>query len=106
MLRLRPAHVSAYALRRGKDGETTDGAITIHSLSIRHLPPLEAGDHLDQATFHARYEAMPPDFRAELIGGVVFVPSPLRSEHGESHALVMGWLTNYWSATPGTRRTR
>jgi Uma2 family endonuclease len=64
---------------------------------------LEAGDHLDQATFHARYEAMPPDFRAELIGGVVFVPSPLRSEHGESHALVMGWLMNYWIATSGTR---
>jgi Uma2 family endonuclease len=63
---------------------------------------LEAGDHLDQATFHARYAAMPPNFRAELIGGVVFVPSPLRSEHGESHALVMGWLTNYWIATPGT----
>ena len=71
-------------------------------LSVLHLPPLEAGDHLDQATFHARYEAMPPDFRAELIGGVVFVPSPLRLEHGESHALIMGWLTNYWSATPGT----
>ena len=71
-------------------------------LTIPRLPPLEAGDHLDQATFHARYEAMPPDFRAELIGGVVFVPSPLRLEHGESHALIMGWLTNYWSATPGT----
>jgi Uma2 family endonuclease len=64
---------------------------------------LEAGDHLDQVTFHARYEAMAPDFRAELIGGVVFVPSPLRSEHGVSHALVMGWLTNYWCATPGTQ---
>ena len=71
-------------------------------VSVLHLPSLEAGDHLDQATFHARYEAMPPDFRAELIGGVVFVPSPLRLEHGESHALIMGWLTNYWSATPGT----
>jgi len=71
--------------------------------SVLHLPPLEAGDHLDQTTFHARYEAMPSDFRAELIGGVVFVSSPLRSEHGESHALVMGWLTHYWIATPGTR---
>ena len=71
-------------------------------LSVPHLPALEAGDHLDQATFHARYEAMPPDFRAELIGGVVFVPSPLRVEHGESHALIMGWLTYYGSATPGT----
>src|SRR5262245_57961371 len=71
-------------------------------VSILHLPPLEAGDHLDQATFHARYEAMPPDFRAELIGGVVFVPSPSRLEHGESHALVMGWLIHYSIATPGT----
>ena len=67
-----------------------------------HLPPLEVGDHLDQATFHARYEAMPANFRAELIGGVVFVPSPLRKAHGRHHALVMGWLTNYWIATPGT----
>jgi Uma2 family endonuclease len=63
---------------------------------------LEAGDHLDQATFHERYEAMPADFRAELIGGIVFVPAPLRKEHGTHHALVMGWLTNYWIATPGT----
>src|SRR5262249_24787272 len=73
------------------------------ALHGRHLPPLEAGDHLDQVTFHARYEAMPPDFRAELIGGVVFVPSPLRLEHGVSHALVMGWLIHYWIATPGTQ---
>ncbi|MDH3601061.1 MAG: Uma2 family endonuclease [Candidatus Tectomicrobia bacterium] len=67
------------------------------------LPRLEAGDHLDQATFHERYEAMPSDFRAELIGGMVIVPSPLSSEHGVYHALVMGWLTTYWIATPGTR---
>jgi Uma2 family endonuclease len=73
------------------------------ALTVSHLPPLEAGDHLDQATFHARYEAMPPDFRAELIGGVVIVPSPLRLEHGVSHALVMGWLTHYWITTPGTQ---
>jgi Uma2 family endonuclease len=84
--------------------ETLQTAPAPHAvLHVPHLPPLEAGDHLDQATFHARYAAMPPNFRAELIGGVVFVPSPLRSEHGESHALVIGWLTSYWIATPGTR---
>jgi Uma2 family endonuclease len=66
------------------------------------LPLLEAGDHLNQATFHERYKAMPPGFRAELIGGVVIVPSPLSREHGVFHALIMGWLTNYWIATPGT----
>ena len=66
-------------------------------------PRIEAGDHLDQATFHQRYKTMPPGFRAELIGGVVLVPSPLLPEHGEYHALVMTWLGNYWLATPGTR---
>ncbi len=67
------------------------------------VPTLEAGDHLDQATFHQRYKAMPSGFRAELIGGIVIVPSPLKPEHGEYHALVMMWLGNYWVATPGTR---
>jgi hypothetical protein len=29
---------------------------------------VEAGDHLEQATFHGRYKAVPSEFRAELIG--------------------------------------
>ena len=75
------------------------------STSVKPLPipRLEAGDCLDQATFHERYQAMPADFHAELIGGMVIVPSPLSSEHGQYHALIMGWLTNYWGATPGVR---
>ena len=47
------------------------------------LPPLVAGEHLDQPTFHARYEAMPEGTWAELVGGVVYLPSPVRNEHGE-----------------------
>ena len=46
------------------------------------LPPLVAGERLDRATFHERYEAMPPQTRAELIGGVVHMPSPLSPDHG------------------------
>ena len=69
----------------------------------QHIPPLEAGDHVDQPTFHERYKAMPSAFRAELIGGVVIVPSPLSPGHGFYHALVMGWLVNYGIATPGTK---
>jgi len=65
--------------------------------------PLEAGDHVDQPTFHECYKAMPPAFRAELIGGVVLVPSPLSPEHGFYHALVMAWLVHYWIATPSTK---
>jgi hypothetical protein len=75
-----------------------------HAAQVKQrIPPLEAGDHLDQATFHERYEAMPPAFRAELIGGMVIVPSPRGSGHGIHHALIMGWLTSYWIATPGTQ---
>ena len=31
------------------------------------LPPLEAGQRLDQPTFHERYAAMPEKTRAELV---------------------------------------
>jgi Uma2 family endonuclease len=66
------------------------------------LPPLEPGDHLDQRTFHARYEAMPDGVRAELIGGVVYMPSPLKPRHGKHHAKLIAWLSDYEQATPGT----
>ncbi|HEV3024228.1 MAG TPA: hypothetical protein VGX76_17250, partial [Pirellulales bacterium] len=32
--------------------------------------PLVAGERLDRATFHNRYEQMPPSTRAELVGGI------------------------------------
>jgi hypothetical protein len=64
-------------------------------------PPLEAGQRLDRATFHARYEAMPPGTRAELIGGVVYMPSPLTLEHGKLDSTVIYWLMHYQRATPG-----
>jgi Uma2 family endonuclease len=66
------------------------------------VPPLCEGDHLDQPTFHERYEAMPPGVRAELIGGIVFMPSPLKAPHGRTHIRVSQWLASYVDATPGT----
>src|SRR5438477_2701594 len=65
------------------------------------LPLLENGDRLDQKTFHARYEAMPEDVRAELIGGIVYMSSPLKPRHGRMHVKLMGWLWTYEEATPG-----
>jgi hypothetical protein len=56
---------------------------TIERPDPRILPPLEAGQLLDQPTFHDRYAAMPPSTRAELIGGVVHMPSPMVRDHGE-----------------------
>jgi Uma2 family endonuclease len=63
---------------------------------------LENGDHLDQKTFHERYEAMPPDTRAELIGGVVYMSSPQKPRHGRMDPRLLHWLVEYATATPGT----
>src|SRR5208283_1089356 len=65
------------------------------------LPPLVAGQRLDQVTFHERYEAMPSGTRAELIDGVVFMPSPLGPEHGRAHFPAVVWLSYYEENTPG-----
>jgi len=68
------------------------------------IPPLENGDRLSRWEFERRYHAMPDLKKAELIEGVVFMPSPLHfGQHAEPHALVMGWLVTYWAATPGVR---
>jgi Uma2 family endonuclease len=64
-------------------------------------PPLLAGQRLDQPTFHERYEAMPPATRAELVGGVVYMPSPMRTDHGRESHLISGWLFHYQLHTPG-----
>jgi hypothetical protein len=66
------------------------------------LPPLVNGDRLRQEEFHRRYEAMPKDFRAELIGGIVFVSSPVRWEpHGGYTLDLATILGTYRMATPG-----
>jgi len=69
----------------------------------KEMPPLRDGERLDQPTFHQRYEAMPPGTRAELIGGVVYMPSPLKASHGKIHGELMAWLKGYKARTPGTR---
>jgi len=69
---------------------------------VKTLPPLMNGDRLDQRTYHARYEAMPENVRAELIGGIVYMGSPQMPPHGQSHVDVIHWLAEYEVATPGT----
>ena len=65
---------------------------------------LEAGDHLTREEFHRRYLARPDIKKAELIDGVVYMPSPVRlDQHGEPHGFVMGWLAFYVSQAPGVR---
>jgi Uma2 family endonuclease len=67
------------------------------------IPPLAAGQRLGQAEFHRRYEAMRPQTRAELVGGLVYMPSPLSADHGESTPDLIIWLGLYRRRTPGLR---
>jgi Uma2 family endonuclease len=66
-------------------------------------PPctLVEGQRLDQPTFHALYEAMPPGTRAELIDGVVYMPSPVGLDHGDAQVPVIVWLDYYAEKTAG-----
>lgn len=74
-------------------------------LSIKELtPPLESGDHLTRQEFERRYHAMPQLKKAELIEGVVYVPSPLRfAPHARPHGHLITWLGVYEASTFGTK---
>ena len=66
------------------------------------IPPLEEGDHLTRDEFERRYDAMPHLKKAELIEGVVHVPSPVRQRHHSApHTSLVGWLFLYRARTPG-----
>jgi Uma2 family endonuclease len=65
--------------------------------------PLEAGDHLSRAEFERRYKAMPHVKKAELVEGVVYMPSPARhQQHARPNAIAVGWVLAYAAGTPGT----
>jgi hypothetical protein len=68
------------------------------------MPPLENGDRLSRDEFERRYNAMPGLKKAELIEGVVHMPSPVRAEqHGEQHNDLGTWLGVYRVHTRGVR---
>ena len=68
------------------------------------IPPLENGDRLTRAEFERRYDAMPHLKKAELIDGVVYMPSPVRFDrHAEQHGQLVTWAGYYVAFTPGVR---
>jgi len=86
----------------------------INQPSTLRVPLLESGDlpkadiwlkpdRLTRPEFERRYNAMPHIKKAELVEGVVYMASPVRSRsHGKPHALLLAWLTDYWLDTSGT----
>lgn len=74
-----------------------------HQVAQKRVPPLESGDRLSRAEFERRYRAQPHLKKAELIEGVVILPSPVSVTHGETHSHIMTHLGVYRANTPGIR---
>ena len=68
------------------------------------LPPLVAGQRLDRATFHERYEAMPPRDagRVDRRSRPHAVAAQRRSRRAENVPTIV-WLDYYAEHTPGVR---
>lgn len=73
---------------------------TMFDVEVPAVPRLESGDHLSAEEFMRRYGAMPDAKRAELIEGVVIMPSPVSTFHSMPHAALMHVLTCYRALTP------
>jgi len=68
----------------------------------KQAPSLSTGMRLTRAEFLRRWDLHPEITRAELIGGRVYMPSPVSLDHGESEDDVGIWLGMYRVNTPGT----
>ena len=76
------------------------------TITEQRVPPLRAGDQLTREEFLRRWEAHPRIKLAELIGGTVYMPSPVSVDHGGSDSHVGTWLGVYHAFTPGTASER
>ncbi|HLK65956.1 MAG TPA: Uma2 family endonuclease [Bryobacteraceae bacterium] len=66
-------------------------------------PPLRDGDRLTSDEFMRRWEAMPGLKQAELLDGIVYMPSPVSRRHSDFHVPLSWWLNHYAVFTPGCR---
>jgi len=66
-------------------------------------PALKHGDRLGRDEFERRYALRPDLNKAQLIEGVVCMPSPVSVAHSEPHAMILGILLVYSAFTPGVR---
>ncbi len=65
------------------------------------LGDLRSGDKMKREEFHDIYRMMPEEFRAELVGGIVYVSSPLKKRHGKFHLQMAAILAAYEAQTRG-----
>jgi Uma2 family endonuclease len=73
-------------------------------MSSLRIPPLQQGDHLTVPEFERRYTSMPDLKKAELINGVVYIPSSVSTDdHAAPHFEMIGWRGIYCFATLGVQ---
>jgi Uma2 family endonuclease len=78
-----------------------DWVMPVPSAPRRAAVELQNGDAMTREEFHRLYRQTPDGFKAELIGGIVYVASPLKLAHGRPHLLLGALLAAYEGATPG-----
>ncbi len=66
-------------------------------------PALVHGVRLGRPEFERRYALRPDLKKAELIEGIVRMPSPVSLAHSGPHAMIQGVLLVYSALTPGVR---
>ena len=62
---------------------------------------LENGDRLTRCEFERRYARRPDLKKAQLIEGIVYMPSPVSVAHAGRHAMIQTVLLVYAASTPG-----
>ncbi len=83
-------HVGEMAMRQKIQQQTWSSRIQLHN-----------GDRMSQSEFHYAYENTPESYRAELIAGIVYEPSPLGYSHGRHETRLICLLDHYAGQTPG-----
>jgi Uma2 family endonuclease len=82
---------------------STDVSTVQQGLSAAASEPLlEPGDRLSRHEFERCFDRMPQLKKAELIEGIVYMPSPVRVKgHSRPHSFLAVWLGHYAVETPG-----
>jgi Uma2 family endonuclease len=77
--------------------------VSTTALPTTERPELHTGDRMTREEFHRIYDETPENFRAELIGGIVYVASPLSLQHGTNHLPLGTVFFAYEGSTPGVQ---
>ncbi len=76
-------------------------AVSTPPRSFAEPVQLHSGDRMNRQQFHRLYKQTARKFKAELIGGIVYVASPLRRSHGNEHLHLGMLFSAYELNTPG-----